>query len=54
MQCQFEMDKTFLSIFIAKNMISLKSEYLNQQSIYRNKIYHMHTIHEDVSTKKIS
>ena len=47
---QFEMNITFLSIYITKNVILLKPEYLNQQSIYQNKIYHMHRIHEDVST----
>ena len=51
---EFEMNKTFLSICITKNMILLKPKYLNQQSIYQNKIYRMHGIHEAVSTKKIS
>ena len=51
---QFELNKTFLSIYITKNVISHKPEYLNQQSICQNKIYRMHNIHKDVSTKKIS
>ena len=51
---EFEMNKTFLSICITKNVILLKPKYLNRQSIHQNKIYCMHRIHEDVSTKKIS
>ena len=51
---QFEKNKTFLQIYIMKNVILLEPEYLNQQIIYKNQIYRMHRIHEDVSTKKIS
>ena len=50
---QFEMNKTFLPIYIMKNVILVKAEYLNRQSIYQNKIYRMHRIHKDVSAKKI-
>ena len=37
-----------------KNVNLLKPEYLNQQSMYQNKMYYMHRIHKDVSTKTIS
>ena len=51
---QFEMDEAFLPIYVYnKNVDLLKPEYFNQQSIYRNKSYHMHWVHKDVSTKKI-
>ena len=50
---QFEINETFLSIYITKNMILLKPEYLSQQSIYQNKIYRMDWVHKDVSIKKI-
>ena len=51
---QFEMNKAFLPIYITKNMILVKPKYLNRQSIYQNKIYHMHRIHKDILVKKVS
>ena len=49
---QFEVTETFLQVLLAKNMISLKPEYLNQQSIYQNKIYHIYWLHKDVCIMK--
>ena len=51
---EFEMNKTFMSICITKNVILLKPKYIDRQSIHQNKIYCMHKMHEDVLTKKIS